>query len=193
MANKKISDFTTITDVNGVDLLLIDHGGTTHNTTVGALTSNISGNFIEKPAGPTNGQVLTYNGSTSTWVASAASNTQSPFNSKAWVVFDGSRDSAGASNTSATNRFIYDSYNISSVLNTSQDGAYIISFITPMLTSTYPVIGSASISSNNTQLAFVVTHSNGTASVPPSATGFGIATCSPSTVFNCKYVSIMVF
>ena len=30
-------------------------------------------NFIEKPASPTNGQVLTYNGSTSTWVSSSLS------------------------------------------------------------------------------------------------------------------------
>jgi hypothetical protein len=37
------------------------------------VTGNVSTlNFIEKPASPTNGQVLTYNGSTSTWVASAA-------------------------------------------------------------------------------------------------------------------------
>ena len=37
------------------------------------VTGNVNTlNFIEKPAGPTNGQVLTYNGSTSTWVASAA-------------------------------------------------------------------------------------------------------------------------
>lgn len=36
------------------------------------VTGNVNTlNFIEKPAGPTNGQVLTYNGSTSTWVASS--------------------------------------------------------------------------------------------------------------------------
>jgi hypothetical protein len=72
MANKKISDFTTISNVGGPDLLLIDQAGTTYNTTVGALTSNLGGNFIAKPSSATGGQVLTYNGSTSTWVASAA-------------------------------------------------------------------------------------------------------------------------
>ena len=36
------------------------------------VTGNVNTlNFIEKPASPTNGQVLTYNGSTATWVASA--------------------------------------------------------------------------------------------------------------------------
>ena len=72
MANKKISDFTTITDVGGTDLLLIDHNGSTYNTTIGSLTSNLGGNFIENPSSATAQQVLTYNGSTSTWVASAA-------------------------------------------------------------------------------------------------------------------------
>lgn len=221
MANKKISQFPVTTSLAGNDAFLINHLGSTSTVAFSSLSSSITNDSIKLPSGATggqvltyngstttwvasavpkelpqtalSGQVLTYNGSTSTWVASAVTNPQNPSNAKAWVFFDGSRDSSGALNTSATNRFIYDSYNISSVLNTSQDGAYIISFITPMLNSIYPVIGTASIATNNTQLAFVVMHSNGTASVAPSATGFGIATGSPTTIFNCRYVSIMVF
>ena len=81
--------------------------------------------------GATAGQVLTYNGSTSTWVASAAPN---PI--KAWVNFDGTKDTIGTTSTSNTNRLIRSSYNVSSVLR-SGTGDYTVNFTTPMSNANY--------------------------------------------------------
>jgi microcystin-dependent protein len=95
-------------------------------------------NFIEKPASPTNGQVLTYNGSTSTWVASAA---PTPIaNIQAYVSFDGTRDDSGTTNSSNTNRFIYSSNNVSSVLKNST-GNYTITFTNSFANSNYVAFG----------------------------------------------------
>jgi len=91
MQNKKISEFPVTTSILQDDDFLINHIGTTNtvsfstvNNTINSsiinsltgdtVTRNLSTNFIRKPASATNGQVLTYNGSTSTWVASAAPN-----------------------------------------------------------------------------------------------------------------------
>jgi len=94
MANKKISEFPITTTLAGGDDFLINHIGTTSTVSFSTVSDTISqtvsssiinsltgdtvvqklsANFIKKPASATNGQVLTYNGSTSTWVASSLS------------------------------------------------------------------------------------------------------------------------
>jgi hypothetical protein len=86
MANKKISEFPSVTTLSNSDVFLINSSGTTSttsfdkikNTITTPITSdieNLSSNFIKKPSSANNGQVLTYDGSTSTWVASAAPGT----------------------------------------------------------------------------------------------------------------------
>jgi hypothetical protein len=57
---------------------------------------------------------------------------------RAWVNFDGTRDSTGASNTSNTNRFIRANGNVGSVSKTGT-GAYTINFTTAMPSSDYCV------------------------------------------------------
>ena len=90
MANKKISEFPNINISDASDIFLIDHLGATATVAMSTVSGTIingldgataiaklSGTFIKKPTTATAGQVLTYNGSTSNWVASAASiNTQ---------------------------------------------------------------------------------------------------------------------
>lgn len=90
MANKKISEFPVTTTLASDDDFLINHIGTTSTVSFSTVSDTISqsvtnsltgdtvvqklsANFIKKPASATNGQVLTYNGSTSTWVASSLS------------------------------------------------------------------------------------------------------------------------
>jgi hypothetical protein len=94
MANKKISEFPVTTTLAGGDAFLINHIGTTSTvsfstvsdtisqTVSSSITNSLTGdtviqklssNFIKKPDSATNGQVLTYNGSTSTWMASSLS------------------------------------------------------------------------------------------------------------------------
>jgi hypothetical protein len=98
------------------------------------------------------------------------------FACRAWVNFDGTRDSGGASNTSNTDRFIRASGNVSSVTKTGT-GAYTINFTTafPSGTDDYCVqvttqnFGSSGaaltrfVSSSNTQYSFVATDTGGTA------------------------------
>jgi hypothetical protein len=94
MANKKISEFPITTTLASGDDFLINHIGTTSTVSFSSVSDTISqtvsssiinslsgdtvvqklsANFIKKPDSATNGQVLTYNGSTSTWVASSLS------------------------------------------------------------------------------------------------------------------------
>ena len=102
-------------------------------------TTDISwDDLTAKPTG-TAGQVLTYNGSTNTWVASAVpvgGSGVAPTNSftingsmlaKAWVTFNGKKDTSGANSTSNTNRLINASYNVDSVSRTAE-GKYTINF-----------------------------------------------------------------
>ena len=63
------------------------------------------------------------------------------FGIRAWVNFDATRDSTGASNTSNTNRFIRSSGNISSVLKNGNND-YTVSFSIAMPNTNYAVAAS---------------------------------------------------
>lgn len=93
--------------------------------------------------GVATGQVLTYNGSTSTWVASAAPATQSSlFAAKAWVNFDATRNAAGTVDSSNTARYLRSSYNVTSVVRYGL-GNYTVNFTTAMNNTEYCAVGSA--------------------------------------------------
>ena len=68
---------------------------------------------------------------------------------RAWVSFDGTRDSSGATTTALTNRFIYGSGNVSSVLKTAT-GTYTITFTTAMPSANYLVVTSTTNSPTTT-------------------------------------------
>jgi uncharacterized protein YdgA (DUF945 family) len=94
-------------------------------TTAGvALSSVVDAKFIPKPASASAQQVLTYNGSTATWVASAAGGASV---AKAWVNFNGSSST------------IRSSYNVSSVTKNGT-GDYTVNFATPMADVNYAVV-----------------------------------------------------
>jgi hypothetical protein len=61
------------------------------------------------------------------------------FAARAWVNFDGTRDSSGATTAAFTNRFIYASGNVTSVLKTAT-GTYTITFTTAMPSANYAVV-----------------------------------------------------
>ena len=58
---------------------------------------------------------------------------------RAWVNFDGTRDTTGATSTANTNRLIRSSGNVASVLRTSQ-GNYTVNFTIPMSDANYSVV-----------------------------------------------------
>lgn len=102
------------------------------NSTVTSLSSTVDAKFIPKPASASAQQVLTYNGSTTTWVASAAPNgSTGPTSAKAWVNFDG---------TLATPSSVGKSYNVSSITKNGT-GDYTVNFATAMANANYAVAG----------------------------------------------------
>jgi len=112
----------------------IDSAGITFNDTSTITSANT---FISKPASPSNGQVLSYNGST--WTGAALS--ASPAAVKAWVNFNGS----------TTTPTIRSSYNVVSVTRATAgdnsgyyhiDGTYKINFAEGTFVNTnYAVAG----------------------------------------------------
>jgi len=153
-----------------------------------SLINTISASQITA-VGATAGQVLTYNGSTSTWVASAApapATSSNAFAAKAWVSFDATRNAAGGTDSLNTNRYIRAGYNVSSVLMTST-GDYDITFTTPMASAEYCVVGNGGNMSNT---CLVVPH----ARVAPTANTFTIQTVSVgATQIDYTYVHVVVF
>jgi hypothetical protein len=117
MANKKISDFPLITAPIPTDIFLIDHLGGTSIMSMGTITNSISttvinglsgdtviaklsGSFIKKPTTASAQQVLTYSGTTNTWVASAApqGGAGSSNNVQVWANFNGNAAAYGSGN-----------------------------------------------------------------------------------------------
>ena len=85
--------------------------------------------------GATAGQVLTYNASTTSWVASAApiGNAYGYGSTLAWVNFDGT-------GTVGTNQTLRSGYNVASVYKNAA-GDFTISYTTALPTSAYCVTG----------------------------------------------------
>ena len=72
-----------------------------------------------------------------------------PGAARAWVKFDSTRDDSGTAASTSTNRYIYSSYNISTVYRSnlplySGKPGYRITFTTPFSLATYAVIATSS-------------------------------------------------
>lgn len=66
---------------------------------------------------------------------------------RAWVNFDGTKDTSGASSTANTNRLIRGSGNVASVLRNGT-GDYTITFTTPMPDANYAISGCSQYTNN---------------------------------------------
>ena len=64
------------------------------------------------------------------------------YSARAWVTFDGSRDTTGAASAANTDRFIYGSANVTNVLRTNP-GNYFVNFATPFTSADYAFSTSA--------------------------------------------------
>jgi hypothetical protein len=73
---------------------------------------------------------------------------------RAWVNFDGTRDSSGAVSSANTNRFIRSSGNVTSVLRNAA-GNYTVNFTTPMSNANYCQIVTGGNTNNTENLAMV--------------------------------------
>ena len=154
-----------------------------------SLINTISASQITA-VGATAGQVLTYNGSTSTWVASAApapATSSNAFAAKAWVNFDATRNAAGVVDSSNTNRFIRSSFNVASVLKTGT-GDYNINFTTAMSDANYCVVASAAGGDNTSAIALP------SGKTPPTAATVQMQVVNSAWSGNDKaYLNLIVF
>jgi len=99
------------------------NGSTAATLTTSGITGNLTGNATT---------------ATTATKLSTASGSAPSYACRAWVNFDGTRDSSGAVSTANTNRLIRSSGNVTSVLRTGA-GTYTITFTTPMSDANYSV------------------------------------------------------
>ena len=101
------------------------NGSTAATLTTSGITGNLTGNATT---------------ATTATKLSTASGSAPSYACRAWVNFDGTRDSSGAVSTANTNRLIRASGNVTSVLRNSV-GDYTITFTTPMSDANYSITG----------------------------------------------------
>jgi len=100
------------------------NGSTAATLTTSGITGNLVGN-------------VTGNADTATTLSTASGSAPS-YACRAWVNFDGTRDTTGAVSTANTNRFIRSSGNVASVLRNAV-GDYTITFTTAMSDANYSI------------------------------------------------------
>jgi hypothetical protein len=107
---------------------------------------------------------------------------------RAWIKFDGTRDASNNISTFKTNRFIYSSFNISSVLR-KDIGDYRITFNTPFPTQNYILIGTSSQKQNSTgQYTWFQPYTFRTTYVDVRVNG-----TTPSIVADPEHCSVIIF
>ncbi len=129
------------------------NGSTAATLTTSGITGNLTGNATT---------------ATTATKLSTASGSAPSYACRAWVNFDGTRDTTGATSTENTNRLIRASGNVTSVLRNGV-GDYTITFTTAMSDANYSAIGASSI----------------TGFASPTSTGiFGVAMSASNTYAN---------
>jgi hypothetical protein len=141
------------------------NGTTAATITTSGIAANLIGN-------------VTGNADTATKLAGTTGSAPS-YACRAWVNFDGTRDTTGAVSTANTNRLIRSSGNVTSVLRNST-GSYTVNFTTAMADANYSAVsgnnsvqGSASIKTgSNTSTGFLITtqYFNGATTLPEDCT-----------------------
>jgi len=152
------------------------NGSTAATLTTSGITANVTGN-------------VTGNADTATKLAGTTGAAPS-YACRAWVNFDGTRDSSGAVSTANTNRFIRASGNVTSVLRNGT-GDYTITFTTPMSDANYSTSGIATWNNNVTSGALFATT---TSSFLVSS--FRLSTFQSNLLFtdiDCTTVCVQIF
>lgn len=120
------------------------NGSTAATLTTSGITGNLTGNVTGNVTG---------NADTATKLSTTTGSAPA-YACRAWVNFDGTRDTTGAVSTANTNRLIRASGNVASVLRNGT-GDYTITFTTAMSNENYSVNGITSIAGQSTSLAAV--------------------------------------
>lgn len=120
------------------------NGTTAATITTSGISANVTGNATT---------------ATTATKLSTASGSAPSYACRAWVNFDGTRDTSGAVSTANTNRFIRASGNVTSVLRNGT-GDYTVNFTTPMSDANY----SFNVTSGTLTASSLVTLKSNTAS-----------------------------
>jgi hypothetical protein len=112
---------------------------------------------------------------------------------RAWVNFDGTKDTTGAASTANTNRQIRASGNVTSVLRNGT-GDYTITFTTAMPDANYTLTGTCSPMNSPTNLRVMMPKSTATylSSSVDVRTGFEQGS-SNTVLFDPEHVSVAIF
>jgi hypothetical protein len=111
-----------------------------------------------------------------------------PGTAKAWVKFDGTRDTTNTNSTFNTNRFVYSSFNIATAYRKSQ-GDYRITFSTPFRASNYLVLGTSSQKQASTGLfTWLQPYRYSTTFVDVRVTSINAA-----SVIDAEHISLIIY
>ena len=111
------------------------------------------------------------------------------FGCRAWVNFDGTKDTTGAVSTANTNRLIRGSGNVTSVLRNGL-GDYTVTFTTAMPDANFSFVGTASEATSGGSRAFVTQ----TFSSPNTTTSARFLTLRPETAsVDSPHISVAIF
>lgn len=132
---------------------------------------------------------LAGNASTATKLSTATGAAPS-YGARAWVNFDGTRDTSGAATTANTNRFIRAQGNVSNVLKLG-DGLFVISFATPMDNANYAAVFGANPNNFNGVFAGSGLTNGGTNS--STQCFVELRDAQNTTTFNSDYIMCAIF
>ena len=121
---------------------------------------------------------------------STASGAAPSYGARAWVNFDGTRDTSGAASSANTNRFIRAQGNVGSVLKIG-DGLYAINFATPMASANYAAVFGANPNNFNGVFAGSGLTSGGTNS--PTQCFVELRDAQNTTSYNSDYIMCAIF
>lgn len=163
----------------------------TLNGTTGIVTANLADASVTTPkiADSAVATVDIANGAVTAAKLSGAQTGSAPvYGCRAWVNFDGTRDSSGTTSTANTNRFIRSSGNVSSVFRNAT-GDYTITLTAAMPSADYVI--SNSTGGTGVPSAFRVMDDN----TPRTASGFRIASFNSTTAaaVDIAQVNIAIF
>lgn len=112
---------------------------------------------------------------------------------RAWVNFDGTKDTTGASSTSNTDRLIRGSGNVASVTRNGA-GLYTINFTTAMPDANYSVLGFSSNNDDNANESYVVSRQNsGTYTTTACQITNTENTTTNTTRFDSGLINVLIF
>jgi hypothetical protein len=158
------------------------NGSTAATLTTSGITGNLTGNVTGNVTG---------NADTATKFSTTTGSAPA-YACRAWVNFDGTRDTTGAVSTANTNRLIRASGNVTSVLRNAA-GDYTITFTTPMSDANYSI----NISANGTPTVgasyFGINTQNGGIESAPTSSAFRFTTANNAYYTDLKYINVAVF